>query len=319
MSSSRPFRDPRSRAAVPTDAPAHDGTRALGLVLALVGLVATVAGAGSAPVAGAGRAGEDPATSPAAASLAGARGDARVRAFMQAYAAVIDSVTFVEDDAVFAMRGREIHFRDGRMVDGDRLDRADDCDPIFYDYPLGALTRALPIEDRPTYCTDWQESLFGRTESEIREHGRSTRFLDHRLFVNELLVGPLAEVERDLRAAARSDAAVRRWIDQLRVTYSFIDREIAGSENRSQHAWGFAVDFMPITYDGKAVYWRWSRALDRQGWSRIPLERRWSPPQRVIEIFEEHGFVWGGKWGYFDNMHFEYRPAILLYARLLAG
>jgi hypothetical protein len=27
-----------------------------------------------------------------------------------------------------------------------------------------------------------------------------------------------------------------------------------------------------------------------------------------VEIFERHGFIWGGKWGHFDTMHFEYRP-----------
>ena len=57
--------------------------------------------------------------------------------------------------------------------------------------------------------------------------------------------------------------------------------------------------------------------MDRQGWQRIPLDERWSPPERVVEIFERHGFVWGGKWGYFDTIHFEYRPEILIYNRLL--
>jgi hypothetical protein len=35
------------------------------------------------------------------------------------------------------------------------------------------------------------------------------------------------------------------------------------------------------------------------------------PPSVVVEIFEKHGFVWGGKWYHFDNMHFEYRPEII--------
>jgi hypothetical protein len=32
----------------------------------------------------------------------------------------------------------------------------------------------------------------------------------------------------------------------------------------------------------------------------------------VIRIFESFGFIWGGKWRYYDTMHFEYRPEILV-------
>jgi hypothetical protein len=34
-------------------------------------------------------------------------------------------------------------------------------------------------------------------------------------------------------------------------------------------------------------------------------------PMEIVEIFEKHGFIWGGKWGHFDTMHFEYRPELL--------
>ena len=206
------------------------------------------------------------------------------------------------------------------MLEEGRLDRAEDCDPIFYRYSLRRLVEPPPLpEEDPIYCTDVLESLWGRTDREIRSHGQATTFLDHRMFVNDLVVDALAAVERDVLEAAGHDASVATWIDELDITYSFIDREIAGSPTRSHHAWGMAVDFAPASYDGQAVYWRWSRVFDREGWHRIPLEQRWSPPQTVIEIFERHGFVWGGKWSHFDNIHFEYRPEILLYNRLISS
>jgi len=43
----------------------------------------------------------------------------------------------------------------------------------------------------------------------------------------------------------------------------------------------------------------------------IPLDRRWIPPAPVIAAFEEEGFIWGGKWLLWDNMHFEYRPELM--------
>jgi hypothetical protein len=34
-------------------------------------------------------------------------------------------------------------------------------------------------------------------------------------------------------------------------------------------------------------------------------------PHEIVDIFERHGFIWGGKWYHYDTMHFEYRPELL--------
>ena len=244
--------------------------------------------------------------------------DPRVRAFAEAYRPLIDSVTYRDDDVVFTLGGRRIHFQDGRMLEEGRLERRAECDPIFYRYSLVPLTEPPPAPERfPTYCRDAMESLWGRTEGEIRKHARSARFLDHRVFVNDLLLGPLAAIEGDLVAAAVDDPSVAEWIEELSITYSFSVRDIAGAQSLSYHGFGMAIDMVPTSYEGLHVYWRWSRVFDREGWHRIPMEQRWSPPPVVVEIFERHGFVWGGKWAHFDSIHFEYRPEILLYNRLI--
>ena len=61
-----------------------------------------------------------------------------------------------------------------------------------------------------------------------------------------------------------------------------------------------------IDINGKyANYWRW--ALNNRGepkWiSQIPIQ--------IVQIFEKHGFIWGGYWYHYDTMHFEYRPEFL--------
>ena len=33
-------------------------------------------------------------------------------------------------------------------------------------------------------------------------------------------------------------------------------------------------------------------------------------PREIVDIFEKHGFIWGGKWYHYDTMHFEYRPEL---------
>lgn len=246
------------------------------------------------------------------------RNDPRVVAFLLAYGPLLDGVTYQGDDAVFTVGGHAIHFQDGRMLGDGHLDETDDYDPFFYRYSLEPLREPLPLEDSPAQSTDVLEVLFGRSEDEIRRHCESVTFLNRRLFVNTLAAGPLQAVEAEILGVAKQDPAVAGWIEGLEIAFSFMNKEIAGSASRSYHAWGLALDLVPSSYDGKQVYWRWSRVFNREGWHRIPLAERWSPPRTVVEAFERHGFVWGGKWVHFDAMHFEYRPEILSYNRMLA-
>lgn len=79
-------------------------------------------------------------------------------------------------------------------------------------------------------------------------------------------------------------------------------RAIKGTKRLSLHSFAVAVDVGVERSD----YWRWTKpdAQGRYVWrNRIPLE--------VVEVFERHGFLWGGKWYHFDTMHFEYRPELL--------
>jgi hypothetical protein len=78
-------------------------------------------------------------------------------------------------------------------------------------------------------------------------------------------------------------------------------RPIAGTRQRSMHAYGAAIDISTAFSD----YWRWPSV--RQ--DPIPYKNR--IPYEVVEIFEKHGFIWGGKWYHYDTMHFEYRPELL--------
>jgi hypothetical protein len=50
-------------------------------------------------------------------------------------------------------------------------------------------------------------------------------------------------------------------------------------------------------------------------WYSLPYERRWMVPLPFVRAFEQEGFIWGGKWFFFDTIHFEYRPEILILAR----
>jgi hypothetical protein len=107
----------------------------------------------------------------------------------------------------------------------------------------------------------------------------------------------LAAVVRELEALPPS---MTRYLVPSAGTYNC--RAIAGTDRRSMHAYGAAID-ISTRYGGN---WLWA---DPAG--RGPVAYRNQIPFEIVRIFERHGFIWGGKWYHYDTMHFEYRPELL--------
>lgn len=110
----------------------------------------------------------------------------------------------------------------------------------------------------------------------------------------------LAEVSRALE---KLPPDMMRFLLPLSGTYNC--RDIAATKRLSAHAYGAAIDLNSRFGD----YWLWSK--EKTGdfvWkNRIPLD--------IVAIFEQQGFIWGGKWYHFDTFHFEYRPEIIALAK----
>lgn len=85
---------------------------------------------------------------------------------------------------------------------------------------------------------------------------------------------------------------------------TFNYRNIAGTNLLSPHSFGIAID---LTRD-KRDYWKWASRKEGE-------ERLSTYPREIVTIFEKFNFIWGGKWGHFDILHFEYRPEIIYKAR----
>jgi len=111
----------------------------------------------------------------------------------------------------------------------------------------------------------------------------------------------LAAVSREL---ATLPADMTKFLAPNGGTYAC--RTIAGTDRLSLHAFGAAIDINPRFGD----YWRWQRFAEGElVWrNRIPL--------RIVDLFERHGFIWGGKWYHFDTLHFEYRPELIAFSEL---
>lgn len=150
------------------------------------------------------------------------------------------------------------------------------------------------------------------TRKNVEKHIKRVSFLGKRSYIHEKIEAPLMEVEKDILEAAETDPEVKEFVDKLLSADSYNWREISDSKNRSMHSMGIAVDILPKGWGQKNLYWSWRRDIDPENWMRLPLERRWMPPLSVRRIFENHGFIWGGNWLIWDNMHFEYRPELLI-------
>jgi hypothetical protein len=77
-------------------------------------------------------------------------------------------------------------------------------------------------------------------------------------------------------------------------------RPVADTGKMSMHGYGAAIDPNLNFSD----YWLWQKKID-------PIPYRNRMPQNIVDIFERHGFIWGGKWYHYDTMHFEYRPELI--------
>ncbi len=96
------------------------------------------------------------------------------------------------------------------------------------------------------------------------------------------------------------DKLPKKFLEYLEpIGGTFNWRVIAGTNKLSMHSFGIAIDINTK----HSHYWR-NLKENKNGiypyHNLIPLE--------IVEIFEKHGFIWGGKWYHFDTMHFEYRP-----------
>ncbi len=93
----------------------------------------------------------------------------------------------------------------------------------------------------------------------------------------------------------------RRWEGFLETLLKSGSRKETESRLKSVNFPGFRVQ----------VHERIAPALENVALACDALRKK----DPGVAAFEDNGFVWGGKWPFFDTMHFEYRPEVLLLAR----
>jgi hypothetical protein len=227
---------------------------------------------------------------------------------MLAYPEFIKDVVHEDGGNVYIIMksGRKILYDDKKDKSHEqKLANPDLEDMMYQNYPLkneGKLMEANFDPGRGRVYTLLNE-VYGGSKTKVEANlvnvsvGGSYQFNR-----NNKAADSLKNVMKELVPLAKSRRDIAACVYPCGGTFNY--RYIAGTNRLSAHSFGIAIDLARDKRD----YWQW--ASREQGQKRLE-----SYPTELVEIFERNGFVWGGKWGHFDILHFEYRPEIILKAK----
>lgn len=221
-----------------------------------------------------------------------------------------------------------LYYANGRFLPQHMLSQWEQYDPIpFYSYP-----RTLPDFTPPEgeHRERLQQLLTRRSENPPRRHPglynaiwqsydqrssyeqvKTIYFLGKQTMVHRDLLSVLASIENEINTLALQDPHIAAYIRSIAGVEGYSYRRVADTASLSFHSYGTAIDIVPSNYNGLSPYWLWASQWNSR-WYDMDYSERYMPPDSIIEIFEQHGFIWGGKWLLFDTIHFEYRPEILI-------
>ncbi len=203
-------------------------------------------------------------------------------------------------------------YDDGRTKDHEQLLNEADIEDMFIDnYPLTNPTDRLALDFDPGRARPETlfKTLYGDSPEAVRKNLVNVSFAGKKVLFNRLhgASAALEKVSQELEPVLKAKPELKVWMNNLGGTFNW--RKIEGTERLSTHSYGIAID---LNAD-KAKYWRWEKPSTLASFTRRDF------PIEIIQAFEKHGFVWGGKWYHYDTMHFEFRPEILASARLAGG
>jgi hypothetical protein len=151
------------------------------------------------------------------------------------------------------------------------------------------------------------KKMYGTSPEEVRKKLTTVVWLPKSMNI-KLQVTTVNDINLKIQAISnRLDTMphLHKYLKNPGGTFNW--RKIAGTDRLSMHSFGMTIDVNVEFSD----YWRWAVKAEEGDGSRI-IEYRNRIPLELVEIFEEFGFIWGGKWYHYDTMHFEYRPELLL-------
>jgi len=237
--------------------------------------------------------------------------------FEKAYPGKVSGVQFINNDWTMLVNGKRFYYARGRFLPEELRDQWVKYNPYdFYEYPwTGTDIQRQVFFKYPVYSSGSSFLFDTLYESSVEDDSWDLQvkysMLGAKLLIHSHIKNKLDTVQDQIRAAAKTDESITNWLSDLHTgapDRGWNWRVIAGTNRRSNHSYGTAIDLLPVNLKGKLTYWRWDENENKE----FNTDDYYKPPEKVIKIFEEHGFIWGGNWALIDTMHFEYRPELLL-------
>jgi hypothetical protein len=224
----------------------------------------------------------------------------------------LDALIAAYPDALAGHDDRLLHWRDGTIMQvsgdtenkpfADLLHHASIIDQFRIPYPRGGLKSPPAVDADPGRLRN--AAFFTKMYGECK-NGEVTPRLAKLMWLpktwgQEIQITSVNGINKHLSAVSAEIDALPTKIKHAAypIAGTYNCRAIADTGEPSPH--GIAIDLNLAFSD----YWLW-----RPHSGKIAYQNRM--PQEIVQIFENHGFIWGGKWYRYDTMHFEYRPELL--------
>jgi len=193
-------------------------------------------------------------------------------------------------------------YDDGKIKSHDeKLDYPDLEDMLSQEYTEGSDWDSPPPENLEPGRIRYEpffEKMYGNSESEVKKNLVTITWIPG-IANTSIRVSKINNADKRFKEVSdeleKVSDELQKYIKKTAGTFNY--RNIAGTSRLSVHAFGIAID-INTQYSN---YWQWNGMKYK---NQIPIE--------IVEIFEKHGFIWGGKWYHYDTMHFEYRPELLI-------
>lgn len=228
---------------------------------------------------------------------------------MLAYPDYVCDIELREDDRVYIIMksGNRILYDDKKEKGFEGMASNPDIQDMLKDiYPLDRINKLMPLNCDPGRIRVYPllKEVYGENRNKIEKNLISVSTVNSSCIFNKNndAAKSLKNALDEISMLAKSNRKIYKAAFPINGTYNY--RVIAGTNRLSPHSFGIAIDLARDKRD----YWKW--AAKSEGEARLL-----SYPIEIVKVFEKNNFIWGGKWGHFDILHFEYRPELIIKAK----
>ncbi len=260
-----------------------------------------------------------------------------LNAYKEAYPLLITDVKKVDEEWIVKFKNGNIyHWANGKLLPEKVLSHSDQY-TIYTIYPYNRNGRSpelyteekiekLRVKKEPKQKKQKKVIIPGvegglykelykiTNKKSVKKQLAEIKLAGHNIRVHKDIAGKIKSIDLKIKKLSKTDSEILSFLKSIESVQGFNWRKIAGTNRMSNHSYGIAIDILPKKYHKKILYWFWEQEKNDK-WMLLPQNILWTPPDSVVNIFLEEGFVWGGHWDRYDTMHFEYRPELIVLSK----